>query len=432
RPARVSPEAPPHAERRLPVARRFGRRRLPLRQPLRAGRTLSERRSGGGEGARPEGEPRAGTALGPLPAGERAQLHLQPGAPHARARADAVGHADLDVLDCGDARPPLPPAAARPVVGSAAERPDRRHLGAGPHFSPRTGLRQSRRPDRFHRVRAPDFEDHARRMDRRAAVPPLLRQGRTVEDRGGSARPDRALHHRRRPGLPRVAESPHRRVARRRRAATGNAVRAGRRQPRAAAREHRCSVSHHGPRSRDNPMTRCSATFSSVTPFLVTVLGVGCGGDRSRSPTCGLALLVGPRMIQQQLAILPFVLTDAPRGLSASLPALVAGTSHQGEVSVAYEGPRLALTYQGPSFPPFPTDSAVYGLLVVDDSTQRAQGVLIYESVRPPPSFPQLGTVRGGGGGPDKTIPLYGVRVDWPSVSNPRCPLLGPPAQAPR
>ena len=179
-------------------------------------------------------------------------------------------------------------------------------------------------------------------------------------------------------------------------------------------------------------MTRCSATFSSVTPFLVTVLGVGCGGDRSRSPTCGLALLVGPRMIQQQLAILPFVLTDAPRGLSASLPALVAGTSHQGEVSVAYEGPRLALTYQGPSFPPFPTDSAVYGLLVVDDSTQRAQGVLIYESVRPPPSFPQLGTVRGGAGGTDKTIPLYGVRVDWPSVSNPRCPLLGPPAQPPR
>src|SRR5207249_4608379 len=82
--------------------------------------------------------------------------------------------------------------------------------------------------------------------------------------------------------------------------------------------------------------------------------------------------------------ILPFVLTDAPRGLSASLPTIVAGTSHQGEVTVAYEGPRLALTYQGPSFPPFPTDSAVYGVLVVDDSTQRAQGVLIYESVRPP------------------------------------------------
>ena len=184
---------------------------------------------------------------------------------------------------------------------------------------------------------------------------------------------------------------------------------------------------------RPGHATRFPATVSRLTPFLATSLVVlSCGGDRSRSPTCGLALLVGPRMIQQQLTILPFVLTDAPRGLSASLPALVAGTSHQGEVTVAYEGPRLALTYQGPSFPPFPTDSAVYGVLVVDDSTQRAQGVLIYESVRPPPSFPQLGTVRGGGGGTDKTIPLYGVRVDWPSVSNSRCPLLGPPAPAPR
>src|SRR2546430_5571318 len=155
--------------------------------------------------------------------------------------------------------------------------------------------------------------------------------------------------------------------------------------------------------------TRFPMTVSRVTPFLLTSFAVCCSGDRSRSPTCGLALLVGPRMIQQQLTILPFVLTDAPRGLSASLPALVAGTSHQGEVTVAYEGPRLALTYQGPSFPPFPTDSAVYGVLVVDDSTQRAQGGLIYESVRPPPSFPPLRPGRGGGGGADQTNPPYSV-----------------------
>ena len=81
-------------------------------------------------------------------------------------------------------------------------------------------------------------------------------------------------------------------------------------------------------------MTRCSATVSRVTPLLLTSLAVGCGGDRSRSPTCGLALLVGPRLIQQQLSVLPYVLTDAPRGLSASLPALVAGTAQQGEVAV--------------------------------------------------------------------------------------------------
>ena len=60
--------------------------------------------------------------------------------------------------------------------------------------------------------------------------------------------------------------------------------------------------------------------------------------------------------------------------------------------------------------------------IVVDiDSTQRAQGVLIYESQRPPKTYPQLGEVSGG----DHSVPLHGVRVDWAGVSNPRCPLLG-------
>jgi hypothetical protein len=63
----------------------------------------------------------------------------------------------------------------------------------------------------------------------------------------------------------------------------------------------------------------------------------------------------------------------------------------------------------------------------VDDSTQRAEGVLVYEGQRPPKTYPQLGTLTSG----DKSIPLYGVRVDWASVSNPRCPLLGAPASPP-
>src|SRR2546427_11986293 len=110
-----------------------------------------------------------------------------------------------------------------------------------------------------------------------------------------------------------------------------------------------------------------------------------------------MALLVGPRLLQQQLTLLPFVLTDAPRGLSASLPALVAGTSQQGDVSVSYGGQRLVLAYHGPSFPAGPTDSSVYAGLVVDDSTHRAPGGLLYESPRPPPRLPPRGTVSGGG-----------------------------------
>ncbi|HYK83634.1 MAG TPA: hypothetical protein VEU55_10875 [Gemmatimonadales bacterium] len=150
------------------------------------------------------------------------------------------------------------------------------------------------------------------------------------------------------------------------------------------------------------------------------------GGDGAHSPTCGMAQLIGPSLIQEQLKRLPYLLVDVPRGLPGFLPARVAGTAQQSTVSVAYRGRRLAMAYAGPNFPPYPTDSTVYALLVVDDSTQRAQGVLLYEGQRPPRSYPDLGTVSGQ----DKTIPLYGVRVDWASVNNPRCPLLGAPSAA--
>jgi hypothetical protein len=105
----------------------------------------------------------------------------------------------------------------------------------------------------------------------------------------------------------------------------------------------------------------------------------------------------------------------------------VAGNAQQSTVAITTNGRRLTMAYQGANFPPNVSDSTVYGLLVVDDSTQRAEGVLLYEGQRPPKPYPQLGTVTGG----DKTIPLFGVRVDWASVTNPRCPLLGAPASPP-
>jgi hypothetical protein len=162
--------------------------------------------------------------------------------------------------------------------------------------------------------------------------------------------------------------------------------------------------------------------YTLTTIFVTSVLACG-GRDRTHSPTCGMAQLIGPSLIQDQLRSLPFVLTEPPRGLPGSLPARVAGNAQQSTVAITYSGPRLTMTYQGANFPPYPSDSSVYALLVVDDSSQRAQGVLLYEGQRPPKSYPALGTVSGG----DKTIPLYGVRVDWRSVSNPHCPLLGAP-----
>jgi hypothetical protein len=140
-----------------------------------------------------------------------------------------------------------------------------------------------------------------------------------------------------------------------------------------------------------------------------------------------MAQLIGPSLIQDRLRQLPFVLTDAPRGLPGTLPVRVVGTPQQGTVLVSYTK-ALTMEYQGAGFPAGSvSDTTAYALLVVDDSTQRAQGVLIYESRRPPEGYPSIGAVTGQ----DRTIPLYGVRVDWAGVSNPKCPLLGAPAGPP-
>jgi hypothetical protein len=168
------------------------------------------------------------------------------------------------------------------------------------------------------------------------------------------------------------------------------------------------------------------AALPSPRPAL-TLLAVGalaCAGDRSGGATCGLALVVGPRLIQQQTENPRAVLPDAPIGLPATLPARVAGRSDSGGVEVQYEASRLLMRYQGAAFPAQPG----YGLLVVDDTSRRAMGVLIYDADVPRDADnARIGTVRGG----DVVVPLFGVLVDWANVSNPRCPLLGQPTASP-
>ncbi|MDP3909973.1 MAG: hypothetical protein Q8Q14_06250 [Gemmatimonadales bacterium] len=156
----------------------------------------------------------------------------------------------------------------------------------------------------------------------------------------------------------------------------------------------------------------------------LTLLAVGCSRDSSRSPACGLALIAGPTIIQQQLSNPRAVILDAPRGLPESLPAMVI-QQQQAQVTVGYDADgRIVMGYRGTGFP----TQGGYGLLVVDDTSQRAMGVLILESEEPA-QHPRLGTIVGG----SAALHLYGVRVDWASVSNPRCPLLGapPPVTAP-
>ena len=160
--------------------------------------------------------------------------------------------------------------------------------------------------------------------------------------------------------------------------------------------------------------------MSRPSLVLLLLLAACSRGGSSGSPTCGIALIAGPTLIQQQLINARAVITDPPRGLPDSLPALViqqkAGT---GGVIVGRDAEqRISMQYRGPGFP-----ADGYGLLVVDDTSERALGVLIFESPEPK-DYPRIGAIIGG----STAIGLYGVRVDWSSVSNPRCPLFGAPA----
>ena len=160
-----------------------------------------------------------------------------------------------------------------------------------------------------------------------------------------------------------------------------------------------------------------------ATSIVVPVLVAACGGEASRSPACGLARIAGPGLFREHLLNARAVITDAPRGLPDSLPAMVIQQT-RAWVRVAYdpEGKTLVMGYEGPGFPA----RGGYGLLVVDDTSHRAVGVLIYESEEPK-QHPRLGTITGGAA----ALNLYGVRVDWSSVSNPTCPLLGGPTTQP-
>src|SRR5919201_1982849 len=112
------------------------------------------------------------------------------------------------------------------------------------------------------------------------------------------------------------------------------------------------------------PLRRAVPVFPSL------LLAVACGrGGSSGSPTWGIALIAGPALIQQQLSNARAVLTDPPRGLPDSLPALVIQQkTGAGAVIVGKDAEgKISMQYRGPGFPP-----QGYGLLVVDDTSQRA------------------------------------------------------------
>ncbi|HXJ30985.1 MAG TPA: hypothetical protein VNG35_10105, partial [Gemmatimonadales bacterium] len=141
---------------------------------------------------------------------------------------------------------------------------------------------------------------------------------------------------------------------------------------------------------------------------------IACSVDPHRSPVCGMALLVGPRLILEQISTAHSLLSEPPRGLPAMLPARIVGGSDSTFVRVSSERDRVMLDYQGGKLPVVTVDSAtrrdstVFGVLLVDDSTATAEGVLIFDRPRPPAEYPQIGRLSDG----ERSVPFYGARLN--------------------
>ncbi|MBI4420054.1 MAG: hypothetical protein HY560_04445 [Gemmatimonadetes bacterium] len=149
---------------------------------------------------------------------------------------------------------------------------------------------------------------------------------------------------------------------------------------------------------------------------LLPALLLACGGNPENTASCGFASIAAASMVMQSLQDLSHAVTAPPADVPAELPAKVVGRGTV-RTTVARGGDGLALRYQGEGFPTTPG----FGLLLVDDSLEVARGVLIYEP-EVPPGYARLGTIATDAA----TLPLIGLRVHWPSLNAPRCPMFQP------
>ena len=147
----------------------------------------------------------------------------------------------------------------------------------------------------------------------------------------------------------------------------------------------------------------------------LVVLLAACESNPQNSAVCGIANIAGATMALQYLPNEQARLTAPPGGLPSVLPARVVGYG-TARVLITDSPTGLVMGFEGIGFPATPG----FGVLLVDDSSETAHGVLIYDKEEQG-SMPKIGTISGS----SATIPLYGLRVSWPSVSDSRCPLFG-------
>lgn len=156
-----------------------------------------------------------------------------------------------------------------------------------------------------------------------------------------------------------------------------------------------------------------------LSPLLaVTALGlVACGGNPENSAACGFSFVAGASMIIQQANSPSVFLSQTPRGLTGTVPARVVGHG-SARALVGTNAGGVLLGYEGDGFPLKPG----FGLVLVDDSSELARGVLVYETDPPPGNYATIGQISGG----QSTLPLYATRVHWGAISDPKCPLFPP------
>ncbi len=154
---------------------------------------------------------------------------------------------------------------------------------------------------------------------------------------------------------------------------------------------------------------------------LLPLVLLACGGNPENSASCGFTAIAAASMVMQSLQDLSHAVSAPPADVPAELPAKVVGRGTV-RTTVARGAEGLTLRYEGEGFPTTPG----FGLLMVDDSLELVRGVLIYEPEMPP-GYAKLGTIATA----TTTLPLIGLRVHWPSLNAPRCPMFQPIAADP-
>lgn len=148
---------------------------------------------------------------------------------------------------------------------------------------------------------------------------------------------------------------------------------------------------------------------------LFLVLTAACSAPNpENSASCGFAILGAANKALEQLYTGTRVLSQVPEDFAGTVATRVPGHgTTAGLVGETEQGPIVA--YDGEGFPP----RSGFGVIMVNDSTDVSEGVLIYD-LDPPMGYPLLGGVSNG----QYVIPLFGMRVAWSAVSTERCPLF--------